>query len=259
MAASSDRNLALGVVGFDGRIFLHALVVLDKPRGDAVGQVDRDVIELSGSQVADPVCLIQRAATAGPGMRHEAIGRIARIRPCDQSVPAVPVFCLIWRAYDTRSSHVAGGCSGSRPASRKICAFQISATIRNCRTAYWPPRGHDRRRVSHTWRPRSFLERRRSTTHDPIRKTGPQSSIQDIALIVGGGPGIGSSARGCSRRRHACRHRGQESRQIGPVELWRRRTACVDMRAMQANQRPWICCSRSRSRPWHAYASRPQH
>src|SRR5260370_36222649 len=54
MAASSDRNLALGVVGFDGRIFLHALIVLDEPRGDAVGQVDRDVIELSGSQMADP-------------------------------------------------------------------------------------------------------------------------------------------------------------------------------------------------------------
>src|SRR5882757_10463260 len=54
MAASSDRNLALGIVGFDGGIFLHALGVLDEPRGDAVGQVDRDVIELSGSQMLDP-------------------------------------------------------------------------------------------------------------------------------------------------------------------------------------------------------------
>ena len=52
MAATSERNLALGVVGFDGRMFLHAAIVLDEPRGDAVGQVDRDVIELSGSQMA---------------------------------------------------------------------------------------------------------------------------------------------------------------------------------------------------------------
>src|SRR5262249_21042532 len=32
----------------------YALIVLDEPRGDAVGQVDRDMIELSGSQMADP-------------------------------------------------------------------------------------------------------------------------------------------------------------------------------------------------------------
>src|ERR1044072_9743740 len=35
-------------------MFLHALRVLDEPRGDAVGQVGRDVIELSGLQMAYP-------------------------------------------------------------------------------------------------------------------------------------------------------------------------------------------------------------
>src|SRR5581483_2322311 len=54
MAASSERDLARGVVGFDGRMFLHAFIVLDEPWGDAVGQVGRNMIELSGPQMADP-------------------------------------------------------------------------------------------------------------------------------------------------------------------------------------------------------------
>src|SRR3954452_15968170 len=54
MARSSERNLALGVVGLDGRMCLHALIVLDESRSDAVGQVDRDVIEISGSEMSDP-------------------------------------------------------------------------------------------------------------------------------------------------------------------------------------------------------------
>src|SRR5829696_3367923 len=53
-AAFSERNLALGIVVLDGRMLLHAPVVLDEPRRDAVGQVDRNVIELSGSEMADP-------------------------------------------------------------------------------------------------------------------------------------------------------------------------------------------------------------
>src|SRR5262245_56251378 len=54
MAVLSDRDFALGIVGFYGWMLLHALIVLNEPRGDAVGQIDRDVIELSGSQMADP-------------------------------------------------------------------------------------------------------------------------------------------------------------------------------------------------------------
>src|SRR5215470_10688989 len=54
MAVLSDRDFALGIVGFYGWMLLHAFIVLDEPRGDAVGQIDRDVIELSGSQMADP-------------------------------------------------------------------------------------------------------------------------------------------------------------------------------------------------------------
>src|SRR4051812_25170380 len=68
--------------------------------------------------------------------------------------------------------------------------------IRNCRTAYCPLRGHDWRRVSHTWRLRSFPERHGARQMTQSDERDPQPSIQDVALIVGGGPGISSS---CAR------------------------------------------------------------
>jgi hypothetical protein len=44
-----------------------------------------------------------------------------------------------------------------------------------------------------------------------------QSPVEDVALIVGGGPGISSScARLFTEKRHAYRRRSQESRKGGP-------------------------------------------
>ncbi len=69
--------------------------------------------------------------------------------------------------------------------------------------------------------------------------------LQDVALIVGGGPGISSScarlfAKNGMRVGIAARNPDKSV-----LQAWRSRTACVDMRAMQANQRPWSCCSRT--------------
>ena len=73
---------------------------------------------------------------------------------------------------------------------------------------------------------------------------GTHPSIQDVALIVGGGPGISSS---CARlfaksgMRVGVAARNPESRSW---RTWRRLTAFVDTRATQANQLSWSRCSR---------------
>ena len=137
-------------------------------------------------------------------------------------------------------------------ASRKslACAGCIRArtfpasTILNCRIAFWPPRGRDWRHVSHTWRPRLFLMTNGSTKMTQSDSPGTHPSIQDVALIVGGGPGISSS---CARlfaksgMRVGVAARNPESRSW---RTWRRLTAFVDTRATQANQLSWSRCSR---------------
>ena len=83
------------------------------------------------------------------------------------------------------------------------------------------------------------------SAHDSIRQTRHATVRTRRCTHRWGRPRHQRELRQAVRgERHACRHRSEESGQIGPDRTWRRRTACADTRAMQANRRPWSCCSR---------------
>ena len=71
-----------------------------------------------------------------------------------------------------------------------------------------------------------------------------QPSKEDVALIIGGGPGISSSCARLFAKNGMSVGIAAETRTNRSCRTWRRRMACVDTRAMQASQRPWSCCLR---------------
>ncbi len=86
-----------------------------------------------------------------------------------------------------------------------------------------------------------------------------QPSAQDVALIVGGGPGISAScarlfAQSGMRVGIAARTRTKRSCWIS-----KRRMACADTRPTLAIQRPWTSCSSIFSRPGASNACGAQH
>jgi hypothetical protein len=151
----------------------------------------------------------------------------------------------------SRMSLACAGCIRARtfPAS----------TILNCRIAFWPPRGRDWRHVSHTWRPRLFLMTNGSTKMTQSDSPGTHPSIQDVALIVGGGPGISSS---CARlfaksgMRVGVAARTRKAGPGGPGEDSRR--SSIRVRRKRTSFRG-VAVPECRSRPRGAYACRTQH